>query len=508
MPLTLCGPLNNDLIHALKQGKDLVVNSSETLCRATWGESFVRWLPGSHGLRRDQEVFEWLIKYLNAAQGTVDYPKAVDAVAQYAKVCQRTDAVFKRLENTVFAHKCCLKLPSFHIAELIHEDGTPTDQLIGFLKKNSLHYVIAKANPLHKETAILHDGNEIYIRAKEGMSFLDTQAHIDLILKKIPDDHEDLPLLTELHSLLDINLNDAEQSDRIKEIYAQLDRSHYVYQSLKNVHVDKKGILVSQAFLADGIEDFEHSSWKELKPNFREKSNQPSYKLRIVTRLPLYALEKTWFRTIKTLMLHILDFRAHGHTWIELIEPIHDDKGNFTQQQNIKNLGYYFHPFDRYKRFESADPMAYMPIPSNQIVVEEIELSTGQFEKAQLYVHEVQALLKNPKRHLTDTPQNGALFKDEIEDIRYIYKSTLKSTCLSFANTLKEIVTGINSDNRGKLPRLLHPKKEFKKWDRIDTFIEKTYLLRWLIPVPRFIGRMELPFFVKRQASPSKHAEP
>ena len=500
-------PLNKDQFYALKQGQRLIVNDSGDLRRATWGESLVRWLPWNKDLRKDQEVSEWLIQHLTQAQGSETYPKTVEAVAKYVKACHRTDTVFKRLEKTLFAHKCCLKLPSLHIDELIENDGAPTNELLDFLKRNSLHYVIAKANPLHKETALLHNGDEIFIRAKEGTDFLDSPAHIDLILKKLPAQHEDIQLLNDLRTLLEDTSNLLGHEDKIEEIYEKLELSHYTYQSLTDVKTNEKGLLVSQAYLADGIEDFEHSHWSELKSNFREKADQPTYKLRIVTRLPLYALEKTWFGTIKTLMQNLLDFRAHGHAWVELAEPIHDGKGNFALQQNINNVGYYFHPLDRYKRFESADPMAYMPIPSEQMIVEEIELSQEQYEKAQFYLREVQVLLKNPNRHLNDKPQNSDLSQEEIEDIRYIYKSTIKSTCLSFANTLKEVVTEIETDNRGDLRRWLNPKRGFKKWDRIDTFIEKTYVLRWLIRVPRFLARMELPFLVKSQ-SPQPEPKP
>jgi hypothetical protein len=492
-------PLNIDLMRALKQGKNLVVGETGELRRATWKDSLVRWLNWSQARRQDQEVAEWLIQHLQAAQKSETYSQTLDAIAKYAKACQRTDAVFKRLENTIFAHKCHLQLPSLGIEELIQPNGTPTQNLLLFLKRNQLHYVISKANSEHKATAILINGKEVYIRAKEGKSFLDTPEHIDLILARLPADHADIPLLQKLRNLLIQNLKN---QDEIKAIRDQLASSHYIYQSLKNIRTDTKGLLISQSYLADGIENFEHRNWKQLKPNFREKSEQPTYSLRIVTRLPAYALEKTTLGKVKTLLRNLLNFRAHGHSWVELTEPVYDQKGQITPYQNVYNVGYYFNPLDRQKRFESADPMAYMPIPDEQMVVEEVPLTKEQFEQAQLYVREVQGLMKNPRRHLSDKPRNRALSPKQIEDIRYIYKSTLKSTCLTFANVLRETVTGVQVDNRGQLRRWLAPKSYFKKWDRIDTFVEKTLILHWLIRVPRFLLRMELPFWVKEQRSP------
>lgn len=509
-------PLSPELMRALKQGKNLVVSDTGGLRRTTWKDSVVRWLNWGAARRQDQQVTEWLIQHLQAAQHSEEHSQTLDTIAKYAKACHRTDAVFKRLENTVFAHKCHLQLPSLGIEELIQPDGTPTHQLLRFLKLNQLHYVIPKANPEHKATAILINDKEVYIRAKEGENFLDRAEHIDLILARLPRDHADVPSLQRLRSLL---IQESQMAhinsltivrlklqiqNEIKEIRDQLAPSHYVYQSLKQIRKDKLGLgfLTSQSYLADGIEDFEHRNWKQLKPNFREKSDQPMYTLRIVTRLPAYALEKTTFGKIKMILRNLLNFRAHGHSWVELTEPVYDHKGQITPYQNVYNVGYYYNPLDRQKRFESADPMAYMPIPNEQMVVEEVPLSEEQFGQAQLYIREVQGLMKNPRRHLTDKPRNRALSPKQIDDIRYIYKSTLKSTCLTFANVLRETLTGMEIDNRGQLRRWLDPKRYFKKWDRIDTFVEKTLILQWLIRVPRFLLRMELPFWVKQQQSP------
>lgn len=497
--------LNASLLKNLQQGQTIIVDSSNNLRRVEWGESFIRCFNWNKAFRQDQEVAEWLIDYLCQVQNLEEYPQTLDAISKFAKTYQKTDATFKRLDNAIFAHKCALQISSLQVNELIHEDGTATSELLPFLKLNNLHYVIAKANSEHKATALLIDGEHIYIRAKEGEDFLDTPEHIDLILERIPPEHADVPLLSELCDLLhqtDDNSKEQDQEDQILEIREQLNLSHYNYQSLQDLHTDGKGILVLQAYLADGIEDFEHSHWSDLKPNFRESANEPSFRLRVITRLPAYALEKTWLGATITLIRHLFDFRAHGHSWVEIVEPIYDTDENFTEQQNIYNIGYYFHILDRYKRFESADPMAYMPIPSNHIIVEEVEISKEEFEKAQFYIEEVQALLKNPNRDLNDSPKNCSLSQEERNEIRYLYKSTLKSTCLSFANTLRELVTGMTFDDRSSWIRWLMPKKEFKYWDRLDTFIERTFILRRLIAWPRFLLRMELPAWVKKHPSP------
>lgn len=489
--------LNHQTLNYLKEGRLLLVDSMEQKLRpATWGEYMVRWINWSAASSQDQESAEWLIRYLNEAQGCDHYSKSVDAVAKFVKACRRSDGAFKRLENTVFAHKCRSQIPSLQVDELIDAQGHPLHALLAFLKSNSLHYVIGKVSPEHKETAILvKENQEIFIRSKNGEDFLNSSADVALILQKLPNDHADFPLLSELQQLLaDEDLQD---DSRIGEIHELLDLSHYKYVSLGDVKRDQKGMLVSQAYLADGIEDFEHSKWEDLKPNFREASDKQCYQMRIITRLPAYALEETWLGTIKTIMLNIFDFRAHGHSWVELTEPVKDGNGDFADQQNVYNVGYYFHPLDRYKRFESADPMSFMPIPSNQLVVEEIELTPDQYQKAHLYIREVQQLVSNPNRTLDDETENQDLSEEEKEDIQYLFKSTLKSTCLSFANTLKEVVTGIETDNRGALRQWLIPKRGYKRWDRIDAFVERTIVLRWLVNIPRFFGRMELPFWVK-----------
>ncbi len=502
----MLSPLDQTKLRHLSQGHTFIVDQKQELRLATWGERQVRHLRWGLAAQQNEAVAEHLIQQLAEAQGKANYKPTLEAVAKFIKVCQQTGSAFKRLENAVFAHKCLAQIPSLKLEELIQEDGKPTDQLFSILKNNSLHYVIAKANPEHKETSILIDAEAVYIRAKAGKSFLDTPEHIQLILDRLPADHIDTPHLTELKQLRE-HPQQADADQKIEEILAKVELSHYQYQSLADLKTNEKGALISQAYLADGIEDHEHSHWKDLPAAFREKTDQPTYMFRVVTRLPLYALEKTWWGVLSTVFRHLLDFRAHGHSWAELTEPIYQGQ-EFSKKQNIYNVGYYFHPLDSRKRFESPDPMSYMPIPSHQLIVEEVEITKEQFEKAQLYMHEVQVLMNNPNRRLNDRPQNPALSAEEVEKIQYLYKSTLKSTCTCFANTLKEVVTGEEVDRRGAFRRWMSPKKDFKKWDRIDTFVEKTFLLQWIIRLPRFIGRMELPFWVKHQPAKAKVIEP
>ena len=391
-------PFTPQILRGLKQGQILIVANGE-LRQASWSDHLVRWLNWSKAARQNKETSEWLIQHLAQAIAGEGYQPTLEAIAQFVKNCHRTDDAFKRLENVIFSHKCSQKIPSLKPEDLIQADGSAANPLLKFLQRNSLHYVIAKANSEYKETALLLNGNEIYIRAKEGISFLDKPDHIALILDRLPAEHTDAPLLKELHELLSHHEGDLLPEGRVDELKKQLELSHYVYQSLQDVRRDGKGLLVSQAYLADGIENFDHVEWQALKPTFREKANQPTYKLRLVTRLPTYALEKTWYKKMMGIMRNFFNFRAHGHSWVELAEPINHN-GQFANQQNIYNIGYYFHPLNRYKRFESADPMAYMPIPREQIMVEEIEISQPQYEKAQLYLREVQILFNKPQLRL------------------------------------------------------------------------------------------------------------
>ena len=92
-----------------------------------------------------------------------------------------------------------------------------------------------------------------------------------MILDRLPAEHTDTPLLKELHGLLSNHEGDFLPEGRVDELKQQLELSHYVYQSLQDVRRDGKGLLLSQAYLADGIENFDHAEWEELKPAFRGK---------------------------------------------------------------------------------------------------------------------------------------------------------------------------------------------------------------------------------------------
>lgn len=497
-------PLNDDLLNALKKGNTLILNETGHLRRATKYESFIRWIKWDQAKKQNKEVAECLIKYLNQSQFSIKaYKNNVEALSRYVKVIKRTDSTFKRLENSVFAHKCILKLPSLKREDLITKDGDATNDLLPFLKKNLLHNVIFKANFQTRHSALLIDGNDIYIRSKEGNDFLKDPHDINLILSRLPKYHHDKLLLQKL-KLLVMNTTQ-NNSEEIQQIYSQLESGHYFYKNLKDIITNKKGILLGQAYLADGIEEFQSTKWTELKPNFRQLTGSNTYKFRIVTHLPKYALKKTWYERYQKLIQKIFDFGAHGHSWVELCEPITKNK-HFTQSQNIYNVGYYIgffiDPLNKFQRLESADHQCYIPHPSEQIVVEEVDITKEQFEKAKLYVTEVQLLLNKKKRRLDDKPKNPNLTEEQIRDIQHLYQSTIKSTCLGFANTLEEIIVGIEKDNRGFIRRCLLPKKAFKILDAIDTFFHKTFFLKWFVSLPSFFARMELPYFVEQHISP------
>ena len=163
-------PLTPQILRALKQGQTLIVANGE-LRQSAWNDRLVRWLNWRKAARQNKETSEWLIQHLAQAKAGEGYQPAMDAIVQFAKRCHRTDDAFRRLENVIFSHKCSRQIPSLQPEDLIHADGSATSPLLKFLQRNSLHYVIPKANSEHKETALLLNGNDCYIRAKEGIEF-------------------------------------------------------------------------------------------------------------------------------------------------------------------------------------------------------------------------------------------------------------------------------------------------------------------------------------------------
>jgi hypothetical protein len=458
---------------------------------ATWKDKFVRLLQPGTAAAQDGKIAELFIAQL--AQQSNPCPQVLAAATQFSKTYKSTNDAFKRLENTLFAHKCHRTL-SLSLRSLIQADGSASHSLLAIIKSNFLHHGIAKANEGDKASAILVKGDEVFIRAKKGQSFLERADHAQLILHALPKSHPDRPLIKQLcKALFKKPLN----STLIADLQAQLKGSNYTYLPLEKFATDKKGAFLSHAYLAHGMQKHHVSQWKSVQPAFIEKSLDATYKLRVVTRLPEYAFATSWTGFAHCIISKLFDFRAHGHSWLQLVEPIYDQSQQFTGQQRVIDIGYYFHPVDKHKRFQNADPMSKMPIPKEQIVVEETPISKTAFHKGVHYLNQVQAMMRTPNRKLNEAPPSQSLKAADREKIVFIYKSTLKGTCLSFANAVKKTLTGIEADSRSTLRQQIFPKRNYKLWDRLDTLVDRTYLLKRLIAPVRFFSRMELPFWVK-----------
>lgn len=476
-------------INHIRQGHHVIFENGNIRC-ATWYERFVRAF-SRRDISQDREIASALIHHLASAKGSPNNKECLEAATHFIKNCKDTDDIFKQLENTIFAHKCH-QILSIPISYLINEQGVTTSNLLTLIQDNHLHYVIRKANDKDKETALLCKGDEIFIRSKTGKCFLDTPELIQPILDVLPPNHTDRQDIENLKKALEEN--SPERQKEIGDLKKKLELSHYCYTSLKDIKVNGKGLLVSQGYLTQGLEDHDVSKWKKAKTTFIETAPSPSYKLRIITRLPEYALSKTWGNFIYKVLTNIFNYKAHGHSWIELVEPTFREGQQFAGQQKVTCVGYFLS-----QRFQNADPMAYMPIPKEQLVVEEIELDRTHFDKATNYLNTVQSLILDPKTVLEPQPENPYLQKEDIDKIQYLYKTTIKSTCLAFANAFKEAITGIEHDDRGSFHKWISPKKGFKVWDRLDKLFDKTYLLNKIIQPFRFFHRMELPFFRKKK---------
>lgn len=468
-------------------GNQTVLLDHGALRLATFGERVIRWVNWNKAASQDNEVAEYLIENLALNKNYIP------EVTKFAKNCKSTHDAFKRLENVLFSFKC-EELLSLSTKDLIHADGSSKGKLLGLIKNNFLHYVIGKAHAHDKETAILVYSNQIFIRAKEGSSFLNDAIKIDSILQKLPASHEDRASLEALKAELKGNRS----QDQLLALQQSL-KGHYNYILIDDLPVNHKGLLLSRAYLSQGIEEHDSCGWENAKACFIEKTSTPGYKLRVVTRLPEYGVEKRWIPFLTIVFRNLFNFRAHGHSWVELVEPVLDQKGNMTGEQRVYSIGYYFHPINSYKRFQNADPMSYMPIPKEFIVMDRANISKDQFDKGLLYINEIQHLIRNPNWQLNDKPQNPSLSDQDIQKIQQAYKSAIKGTCLGFANVFREILTGIEKDHRTLLQKLFWDKKTIKIWDRIDPLIEQSYLLQQLIRPFRFFSRMELPFMVTRR---------
>lgn len=482
-------PLDPITINYIKQGH-LVIAEGEHVRRGTFFERIVHIFSWGNNEEQNQLIANALIKHLASAKGTTHYQESLEAATHFVKATKNVNEVFQKLENVILGHKYH-QILSIPIHYLIQQDGSTSNKLLSFMHNNHLHYVIKRAHEHSKETAILCKGTEIFIRSKIGKNFLETSQDIHHILEVLPASHADRPLLEALKKIIE---DPTAEKSSVAEIKEKLESSHYTYMNLRDVKTDEKGIMVTQAYLGDGIEDHEISKWEDAKTTFIEKSEKAVYKVRIVTRLPEYALVKSWGQFIYSFSKNFFNYKAHGHSWIEMVEPFYSKARQFTNLQKVTCVGYFLS-----KKFQNADPMAYLPLPKEQVVVDEIEINQEQFEKGRVYLNEVQKLLLNPQTTLKPQPAHPHLQEADIEQIQTLYKTTIKSTCVAFTNAFREAITGIERDDREGFRKWLFPKKRFKILDRLDKLFDQTYILQLLIKPFSFLHRMELPFFKKKK---------
>lgn len=468
----------------ISSGRTLVVEN--TLLRtATWQEKMWRWIHWNGAKTQDKCTENHLIDILKNHSKD---DQTIKAISKFLKGVNKTHHSFKNLENHLFAIKCQFEIPSLQLQDLIDTMSQTPTALFQTLQVNHLHHVIPKANDLQKCTALIIIEKGAFIRSPQGNSFLDTPEHINSLIDQLPKNHPDREKLLKLHQLIQ---RAEEHIEEIQILRQELEPS-YKYVPLSDIQTNDKGVWLSQSYLADGVEGVHHSQWTNLKPYSREEicKDSPKYRLRIVTKYPAYSLGKSQSEKIFLFVKSIFNFRAHGHSWIELVEPINDEKGNLTQQQNVFNVGYYFHILSKHKRLESPDPMSYMPMSLKAENIEEIDLTKEQFEKAKFYIEETQKLFLSPHRNLTSAPEDIRMSVDDYNRICYLYKSSFKGTCLRFCTALKEITTQEKFDKPSLAVEVL------------DHLLERTKFLKELFRIPQFIKNMALPAFVTRANVP------
>lgn len=475
-----------NLVNTLLSQQTLIVDDLRNCLRVvTWKEKIWRWIDRDMAQVQDQNTENYLINFLENHDKDKE---TMDALSKFLKRVYKVKGAFQRLDERLFAAKCRMQFPVLRVEDLINPSSQGLSDLGRFIKANFMHYVIPKANEPHKQTALLIHNGEVFIRAKEGKSFLDTKEHVESILKFLPADHPDKARLTSLRE----DLQNENHENNIHKLCESLSASGYTYVRLSDLKLDDKGVLISQSYLADGIENFHQSEWEKLSANFREGQTTPQYQLRIVTRLPAYSFQKTRWQRIIAFIKSLFDLMSHGHSWVELVEPVYDSNKQFTGQQNVSCVGYFL-----LRRFKSADPMAYMPIPDNEKFIKIVNIDEQQYKKAKEYIEEVQKLVLSPQGDLASEPDKSEFNDKDHRNIRYLYKSTLKGSCVSFCSALETVVTGEEIDYRGCVRKFFFPKKH-RLEKPLDRVIEKIPIFRTIVHKLRLLMRMELPCDVPR----------
>ena len=409
------------------------------------------------------------------------YQLAVKASDVFSAKHKKAMSQFSNMDNVVFALKCRKRLHC-NIWDLIDEEGNAKSELLSFLKANKLHNVISKVNDRDKQTSILYDGQKLYIRAKDGESFLNSTQNVDVILANMSKEHPDYDILVILRFAL---LN--KKQTEITKIQSLLANQNYSYILIKDIPTDKNGIMIGRSYLAYGIEEHDTVNWKELKPGFLEKGDG-KYHLRIVTRLPEYSLEKTWIGFLKKLFPVLLNFGKHGHSWTEVVEPVFDD-GKYTGMSRVYNVGYYFRGV-----LKSIDHMAYIPLNERCMRRTEEEITLDQFGLAKKYIETVNQYSKLGVFERSKYLKNSSLSEKEIENVKYLYETSFKGgTCLAFANEVMEVVTGKKHDYRWILRKAICPKKYFRFLNKVENVLNKIFIFNLFIYVSSMINRAQLP---------------
>lgn len=178
------------------------------------------------------------------------------------------------------------------------------------MNANHLHYAISQVNQGGTASAIVFKGDEIFVRAKEGAYFLNSASDIDSILGRLDSTHPDWD---RLHELRGYYLSNDNHSHEIENLKRQLHMGNYHYVNLNTIERDDKGVMMTKAYLADGLETHHTSKWTSLKTSFIEEGDG-KFHFRHVTHLPKYATAKSWVKAIYRFFSNILSPTQHGHS--------------------------------------------------------------------------------------------------------------------------------------------------------------------------------------------------
>jgi|GEM_PF-3164720 len=473
-----------DINAAMGRGTPLRLDENNNLKEATWLERNV--FRFGKDAKKDVEL-ALISKVFEEAHD----PQAMKRAEKYGKMHS-----FEKLENVAFAHRIA---PLFKISveSLIDREGNLIGDSLPLLKRNHLHRIIPDVDLKNTITALIEKDDALYIRSEEGVSFLDSCEDISLLLRKLDTTHphkEKLArLLMMLHTLRTGNEAVGFSETDITVLQEEL-APHYTYQLLADVPHDTKGTIKEMFYLAHGISKHSQRHFKELRETHREEENTGMYTFTVVTRLPSYAKEPNFWKRLCSIITNLFNRGAHGHSWIELSAP--DKEGDLRS-----SVGYYFHVLTKERRFQSPDPQTFTPIPKELLIRESIEINESQFQKAKMYIEEVQKMLDRKDKRIGDMPLTEGLSEHDRKEIAFIYNQALKATCLSFANSLRKSITGVRCDDRSATRRVLLPEWLLRLSDEYFNPILRVTNLGLLAPLS-WIMRAEFPAYRAGEITP------